>query len=73
MNMHADIRVAPIRRTCRSLWRTFTIPIVVGVLSAVGLVAALVGDDFWDWLSWATLVIPIAVVAYFMTRPARVR
>ena len=73
MNMRVDIRVAPIKPVRRSLWRTFTVPIVLGVLSAVGLVAALVGDDVWDWLSWATLAIPLAVIAYFIKWPARAR
>jgi hypothetical protein len=71
MNMHANIRVAPVKRERRTLWRIFAVPVALGVLSAIGLVAALVGDDVWDWLSWAALAIPIAIIAYFMTWPAR--
>jgi hypothetical protein len=36
----------------RSLPRVFAIPILLGISSVVGLLAALLGDDVWDALSW---------------------
>jgi hypothetical protein len=49
----------------RSLWRVFRWPLVLGFLSVVGLVSALVGDGIWDALSWIALSVPVAVVAWF--------
>lgn len=37
----------------------FAVPIFLGILSGIGLLAALLGDGFWDWVSWATLAYPI--------------
>ena len=37
-------------------------PIAIGVMSAVGLISALLGDGLWDTLSWIALAIPVAVV-----------
>lgn len=39
----------------------FAIPLLIGVMSIVGLVAALVGDGIWDGLSWLMLVTPILI------------
>ena len=33
-------------------------PVVMGVLSLIGLLAALLGDGPWDWASWIALGIP---------------
>lgn len=46
----------------------FAIPMVLGVLSVIGLVSALVGDGVWDGVSWATLAIPILLCGYFFLR-----
>ena len=72
MKSVADIGNPPVKKL-RGIWHTFAVPAVMGLLSTVGLVAALLGDDIWDWLSWATLAVPVLVVAYFMIWPARVR
>jgi hypothetical protein len=41
-------------------WRqsTFALPVVIGVLSAVGLISALLGDGIWDAIAWLGLGIP---------------
>ena len=72
MKSVADIGIPPVKKL-RGIWHTFAVPTVMGLLSTVGLVAALLGDDIWDWLSWATLAVPVLVVAYFMIWPARMR
>ncbi len=60
------------RQTARparqSLGDIFGTPIVIGVLSTVGLISALVGDDVWDWVSWFALGAPIAVAAFCIWR-----
>lgn len=43
-------------------------PTVLGVLSIVGLVSALVGDGFWDGVSWFALAIPIMLCGYFFLK-----
>ncbi|MPR02195.1 DUF4175 domain-containing protein [Pseudomonas sp. MAFF 212408] len=44
-----------------SFWKVFGIPLVIGVLSAAGLFAALLGDGLWDSLSWVGLGIPAVI------------
>jgi hypothetical protein len=43
-------------------------PILIGILSTVGLVAALVGDGWWDGLSWASLSLPVLLYGFFVIR-----
>jgi hypothetical protein len=52
----------------QSPWEVFRVPILLAVLSAVGLVAALVGDGTWDLLSWVTLLIPVAAIVRSLRR-----
>jgi hypothetical protein len=51
--------------------RVFGIPLLLGLLSAVGLLSALLGDGPWDALSWLTLGLPVAVILWFWGRPVR--
>src|SRR5262249_26350754 len=51
-------------------WRIFRIPVALGVVSLVGLTAALLGDGLWDGLSWLMLAIPLAVIAVCWWRGA---
>lgn len=44
----------------QGLWLIFRWPLAIGVASAAGLLAALVGDGAWDALSWALLTWPVA-------------
>lgn len=61
--MHMPLQ--PRRQTNRQI---FAIPMVLGLLSVVGLVSALVGDGFWDGVSWLTLAIPIVLCGYFFLK-----
>jgi len=54
------------RQQPQNLFQIFMIPALIAVLSAFGLVSALVGDDLWDLASWLTLALPIAVVLWCM-------
>jgi hypothetical protein len=44
-----------------SFWKVFAIPLGIGLLSAAGLFAALLGDGWWDSLSWVGLGVPAAM------------
>ena len=60
-------------RNRRTLGQIFAAPIVVGVLSIVGLLAALIGDGWWDVVSWLALTLPILLYLFFILRRRRVR
>jgi hypothetical protein len=49
----------------RSALQVFAVPIALGVLSAVGLLAALLGDNAWDAVSWFALGVPCIVMTWF--------
>lgn len=51
--------------TSRQIWG---MPIVIGMLSAVGLFSALVGDGVWDSVSWLALATPVAVTLWHVGR-----
>jgi hypothetical protein len=55
-------------RRHRTLRQIFLLPILIGILSTVGLVAALVGDGWWDGLSWASLSLPVLLYLFFVSR-----
>jgi hypothetical protein len=52
----------------QSLWMVFASPLVLGVLSLIGLVSALAGDGLADWLSWVALAVPALAVVWAMRR-----
>lgn len=41
-------------------------PLTVGLITTLGLFAALLGDGAWDWVSAAALATPVAVAARFV-------
>jgi hypothetical protein len=53
-----------LQREPRTLWQIFAVPLLLGILTTVGLVAALVGDGVWGGLLWVTLGVPIVVTLY---------
>lgn len=40
---------------------TWAIPLLLALLTLVGLVVALTGDGWRDWASWIALGVPVAV------------
>jgi hypothetical protein len=46
-------------------------PILLGVLTATGLVAGLLGEGWWDAVAVAGLGIPVLVGAWHLMKPAR--
>jgi hypothetical protein len=55
----------------RTIGQIFGIPILIALLSAIGLVSALIGDGIWDSISWITLLIPILLCGFFLLKPQR--
>lgn len=53
-------------RNHRTLRQIFAMPIVIGIASTVGLIAALVGDGWWDGLSWLSLSLPVLLYLFFV-------
>jgi hypothetical protein len=45
--------------------RIWPVPIALGILTCLGLVAALVADGIWDAISWIGLGIPVMVGLWF--------
>jgi len=41
---------------------------MVGALSIVGLLAALIGDGWWDAVSWLSLALPVLLYLFFVVR-----
>lgn len=53
----------------KTLWQIFRAPLLLGLLSLIGLVGALVGDGLFDLLSWVTLGSALAVIAWYWAKP----
>lgn len=45
----------------------FSAPLIVALLSTVGLLSALLGDDNWDVISWVTLTVPVLLILWYVT------
>ncbi len=52
-------------RTPSQIWGA---PILLGILTTIGLVAALLGDGVWDLVSSLTLGAPVLVGAWYGLR-----
>ena len=59
--------------THRRFWFIWGAPIVLGVLSVFGLLAALLGTGVWHWASWVTLAALLVVIVKYWWLPARAR
>lgn len=51
-------------------WRqsTFTLPLLLGLFSAIGLISALLGDGGWDAVAWLGLGLPAALGCWPLLR-----
>lgn len=61
-------RKRALKETRWSLSRIFAIPIALGIVSAIGLIVALVGDGLWDAAGWSALAIPVLVTIWCLLR-----
>jgi hypothetical protein len=57
-----------VRARRQSVRDIFKWPLVIAVLSTVGLLSALLGDGIWDGLSWVALAIPVLLYGIFARR-----
>ena len=55
-----------VRLSARQIWG---MPVMLGILSVIGLVSGLLGDGGWDVLSWVALSLPIVVIVWYIRRP----
>lgn len=53
------------KNSFRKLWGK---PFIIGIITLIGLLSALIGDYLWDGLSWLMLSIPVLVVLFFFCR-----
>jgi hypothetical protein len=60
--------MSPHKIAHRTPTQIFAVPLLVAVVSIVGLASALVGDGWWDAVSWATLGVPILLYLIFIYR-----
>ncbi len=51
--------------------RVFGMPMLLALVSASGLLSALLGDGVWDVLSWFALGTPVAVIVWRVARSVR--
>jgi len=54
-----------------SFWHLWRWPLVLGLLSASGLLTALVSDGWGDWWAWLSLGITVTVMAWFAWAPSK--
>jgi hypothetical protein len=54
------------RTAHRSIKQIFAAPLAVAIVSALGLVTALVGDGWWDASSWIALAVPVLLCLFFL-------
>jgi len=52
-------------KTNRQIWG---MPVVLGLLTVVGLLVALLGDGIWDLVSVAALAVPVLVGCWYSFR-----
>ena len=51
-----------------TFWKVWGIPVIIGILSGIGLLSALTGDGFYDLMSWLTLGFPVVVTIWFLVK-----
>ncbi|NYT85231.1 hypothetical protein [Pollutimonas harenae] len=54
-----------------ALRRVWGAPVLLGVLTCFGLLAALLGVGVWHWLAWTALAAPVAAGVWFWMWPRR--
>jgi hypothetical protein len=52
------------RITAKTNWQIFAIPLLLAILTLVGLIAGLLDDGLFDVLSWAGLFFPVAAILW---------
>lgn len=55
----------------RGLWKIFRWPLLMALLSLLGLLSALIGDELYDLLSWLSLGVPLVLLGVVWVRLRR--
>jgi membrane protein implicated in regulation of membrane protease activity len=55
-------------KTAKQIWLA---PVVLGIVTIVGLLSALLGDGMWDMVSVVALAIPVLVIGWYWSRPLK--
>jgi hypothetical protein len=63
--------MTPPRPTPHPTAAIYRIPLLIALISAVGLASALLGDGIWDALSWLALGVPVALALLHWRSGAR--
>ncbi|RCH54745.1 hypothetical protein DJ568_09655 [Mucilaginibacter hurinus] len=50
----------------KNFLHVWLLPLVFAIISSIGLISALTGDDAWDMVSWLMLIIPLAAIVYYV-------
>jgi hypothetical protein len=50
----------------RTSTQIFVVPAIIAIIVDLGLTSALLGDGIWDAAAWIALVLPLAVIAFFV-------
>lgn len=53
-----------------AVWRVWAWPVALALLTAIGLLSALLADGWGDVLSWCCLTVPLAVAGWHLIKPA---
>ncbi|CUI67036.1 MULTISPECIES: hypothetical protein [Achromobacter] len=60
------------KKSSRGFLFVWGVPILLGVLSVFGLLAALLGTGGWHWASWTALtILLVVIVRYWFFPPAQ--
>lgn len=59
------------KKSPRGFLFVWGVPILLGVLSIFGLLAALLGTGAWHWASWTALTILLGVIVRYGFFPPR--
>lgn len=54
------------RRARQSLRQIFAMPVLLAILTAIGVLSALTGDGWRDALSWLTMAAPLLAIIWAM-------
>lgn len=52
-----------VRHGSQTAWQIFRWPLLIALANAVGLAAALIGDGWYDLISWVTLGLTLVLIA----------
>lgn len=56
----------PTRSATRGLRHTWTIPLLLAVITMLGLLSALLGEQFcWKVVAWVALMVPVATSIWY--------